>query len=93
MALDVSGDVFCSARHVGTETIMWFRYMDDSFVVWPHGLGSLQEFFVHIVSLRPTIEFTLEVEMVQFCDIPVLCRLQCRNSVEDRHKHNKYLIV
>ena len=27
------------------------------------------------------------------CDIPVVCRLQCRNKCEDRHKHNKYLIV
>ena len=27
------------------------------------------------------------------CDIPVVCRLQCINKCEDRHKHNKYLIV
>jgi len=67
MALDGSGDVFCSAGHVGTETIMWLRYVDDMFVVWLHGLDSLQEFFIHIIRLRPTIEFMLEVETIQFC--------------------------
>jgi len=67
MALDGSGDVFCSAGYVRTETIMWLRYVDDTFVVWLHGLDSSEEFFIHIIRLRTTIEFTLEVETVQFC--------------------------
>jgi hypothetical protein len=67
MALDGGGDVFCSAGHVRTETIMWLQYMDDTFVVWPHSLDSLQEFFIHVIHLRPTIKFTWEVETVQFC--------------------------
>lgn len=38
-----------------------------SFVVWPHGLDSLQEFIIHIISVRPTIMYTMEVETVHFC--------------------------
>ena len=61
MPLDGGWDVFCYAGHGGTETIMWLQYLDDTLVVWPHELDSLQEFFIHIISLRLTIKFTLEV--------------------------------
>jgi hypothetical protein len=66
MALDGGGDIFCSAGHVRTETIMWLWYMDDTFVVWPYVLDN-SLFFIHIFRLWPTIEFTLEVGTVQFC--------------------------
>jgi hypothetical protein len=33
----------------------WLRYVDDTFIVWPHGPDKLQEFFHHINNLRPSI--------------------------------------
>jgi hypothetical protein len=39
----------------------WFRYV-VTFVVWPHGPTRLQQFLHHLNSLRPTINFTMEVE-------------------------------
>jgi hypothetical protein len=27
---------------------VWLRYVDDTFVVWPHGPSSLQEFLCHL---------------------------------------------
>ena len=42
---------------------MWKRYVDDTFVVWEHGLESeLTLFLEHLNSLRPSIQFTCEVE-------------------------------
>jgi hypothetical protein len=50
-----------------------------TFMVWPHGLDSSQEYFIHISSVRPTIEFTLEVETMQFCS------WTCWSSWKDLH--------
>ena len=42
---------------------MWKRYVDNTFVVWEHGLESeLTSFLEHLNSLRRSIQFTCEVE-------------------------------
>ena len=42
---------------------MWKRYVDDTFLVWENGLESeLTSFLEHLNSLRPSIQFTCEVE-------------------------------
>jgi hypothetical protein len=40
----------------------WFKYVNNTFVVWPYGPGRLQRFLHHLNSIRPTIRFTMEVE-------------------------------
>ena len=40
----------------------WYRYVDDTFVVWSHGREKLEDFWKHLNSLHPNIEFTMEVE-------------------------------
>jgi hypothetical protein len=55
----------------------WLRYVDDTFVVWPHGPAKLQEFLHHLNSVRATIKFTMEVEAnntLQFLDDLVMKR-------------------
>jgi hypothetical protein len=55
----------------------WFRYVDDTFVVWPHGPTRLQQCLHHINSNRPTIKFTMEVEAnntLPFQDVLVMKR-------------------
>jgi hypothetical protein len=37
------------------------RYVDDTFVVWPHGPERLQNFLSSINSFRPSIQFTMEI--------------------------------
>jgi hypothetical protein len=39
---------------------VWLRYVDDTFVVWPHGPRSLQEFLCHLNSAKPTIQFAMK---------------------------------
>jgi hypothetical protein len=55
----------------------WLRYVDDTFMVWPHEPATLQEFLHHLNSLRSTIKFTMEVEVygtLPFLDIMVMKR-------------------
>jgi hypothetical protein len=39
----------------------WLRYSDDTSVVWPHKPTRLQQLFYHLRSVRPTIQFKMEV--------------------------------
>ena len=41
---------------------LWLRYVDDIFVVWPHGKDELQAFLEYINSIHSRIQFTLELE-------------------------------
>jgi hypothetical protein len=40
--------------------LCWFRYGDDTFVIWPHGPGSLAEFLDHMNGVHENIKFTME---------------------------------
>jgi retron-type reverse transcriptase len=42
--------------------VCWYRYVDDTFVIWPHGLDKLQEFQNHLNGLHKKIQFTMEIE-------------------------------
>ena len=41
---------------------IWLRYVDDTFVLWPHSRSDLNSFLDHLNSLRPSIQFTMEIE-------------------------------
>ena len=38
------------------------RYVDDTFVIWPHGLNKLNEFLNYINNIHSNIKFTVEIE-------------------------------
>ena len=40
----------------------YFRYVDDMFVVLKQGTKKLNNFFKHINSIHPNIQFTMEVK-------------------------------
>ena len=52
---------------------VWFRYIDDIFMVWTHGEEKLQEFLNDLNSFHDTIKFTAESsrETVNFLDVKV----------------------
>ena len=53
---------------------IWYRYVDDTFVVWEHRRQQLDEFLEHINGLRERILFTMEVEendKISFLDVLV----------------------
>lgn len=50
----------------------WFRYVDDTFVIWPHGPDRLTDFLTFLNSQHPNIKFTMEVERdrkIPFLDV------------------------
>ena len=42
---------------------MWLRYVDDTFVLWPHQ-EDVQKFLDPVSSIRPSIQFTKEKKQV-----------------------------
>ena len=51
------------------KTVYWFRYIDDTFVIWPQDKEKLTEFLNHFNRLHNKIQFTIEKEE---CHIPFL---------------------
>ena len=52
----------------------WLRYVDDTFVIWPHGPQHLQGFLDHLNNLHPNIKFTMDQEegnSIPFLDVKV----------------------
>ncbi|XP_060534544.1 uncharacterized protein LOC132706961 [Cylas formicarius] len=52
----------------------WFRYVDDTFVIWSHGEKELQIFLAHLKSINNKIKFTMETEKdgrLAFLDVQV----------------------
>ncbi|GFG37926.1 hypothetical protein Cfor_07414 [Coptotermes formosanus] len=57
--------------------LCWFRYMDDTFVIWPHGPINLEEFLERLYVLHRNIQFTMETEKedhLPFLDIDIYRR-------------------
>ena len=40
---------------------LWKRFIDDIFLIWPHGMDSLLEFIKHLNTVHSTIKFTSDV--------------------------------
>ncbi|XP_011862457.1 PREDICTED: uncharacterized protein LOC105559054 [Vollenhovia emeryi] len=65
----------------------WFRYVDDTVVIWNHGRETLPHFLTFINSQHPNIQFTMETE--QNSQIPFLDVLVRRNE-DGTLSHNVY---
>lgn len=53
---------------------MWVRYVDDTFVLWPHNAEDLEAFHAHLNAINPSIQFTCEKEeegTLAFLDVHV----------------------
>lgn len=51
------------AAHVYTyhlQPLLWLRFIDDIFMLWPHGVGELETFRTHLNTVHPSIKFTME---------------------------------
>ena len=52
---------------------MWLRYVDDTFILWPHQ-EDVQVILDHMNSIQPSIQFTMEKEQdnkLRFLDVLV----------------------
>jgi hypothetical protein len=60
------------------EPLCWFHYVDDTFVIWPHGPGKLSQFLDHLNSVHGNIQFTVDTERyghLPFLDINIYRKL------------------
>ena len=53
---------------------VWWRYIDDIFLVWEHGEEKLLEFIEYLNSISPHIKFTFKYsrESIEFLDVLVI---------------------
>ena len=42
--------------------VSWFQYVDDTFIIWPHGREKLTEYLNHLNGFHINIQFTMEKE-------------------------------
>ena len=67
----------CARKTSGTQGIataphsplIWWRYIDDIFLLWTHGEDKLNGFITYLNNLHPTIKFT---SSFPFNEIPFL---------------------
>ena len=55
---------------------IWWRYIDDIFLIWEHGKESLKLFLEKINSIHPTIKFTADgsYSLANFLDVKVILK-------------------
>ena len=41
---------------------LWLRYVDITFIIWPHGEDNLQTFNAHLNQFSPNVQFTIKME-------------------------------
>jgi hypothetical protein len=53
--------------------LCWYRYVDDTFVIWPHGQEKLMDFLNHLNGIHNNIQFTMDIEEghLPFLDIDI----------------------
>ena len=71
----------------------WYRYMDDTFVIWPHGQEKLMDFLNQLNGIHNKIQFTMEIEEaghLPFLDIDIYRKMDCSlgtQSLSETHPH------
>ena len=79
---------------ISLEPSMWLRYVDDTFILWPHQ-ENVQILLDHVNSIRPSIQFTMEKERdnkLSFLDVLVTRTEQgFRSSVYRKPFTGQYL--
>ena len=76
--------------------LIWWRYIDDIFLLWTHGEEKLNDFITYLNNLHPTIKFTssFSYNEIPFLDAKVMLlngRLETDLYVKPTDKH-QYLL-
>ena len=76
--------------------LIWWRYIDDIFLLWTHGEEKLNDLITYLNNLHPTIKFTssFSYNEIPFLDVKVMLlngRLETELYVKPTDKH-QYLL-
>ena len=74
------------------QTTLWKRFIDDIFMIWPHGMDSLLEFIKHLNTVHPTIKFTSDISITEiaFLDLIIYIKgnkLYTRLNTKSNDRH------
>ena len=76
---------------------LWKRFIDDIFLIWPHGMNSLTKFIEHLNTVHPPIKFTSDISetRISFLDLTIYIeqsKLHTRLYTKpmDRHMYLNY---
>ena len=58
-------------------------YIDDTFMIWQHTRGELDQFVSHLNSRHPTIRFTMEVSTSEIPFLDTLVKIKDQKLVTD----------
>ena len=87
----------CALKAFPLSPRVWIRYVDDTFVIWPHGKDALSNFLMHLNRQHSSIKFTKEEEtedrlpfldvMVERCGKKVSTTVYRKPTHTDRYIH------
>ena len=62
------------------QTKLWKRFIDNIFLIWPHGKDLLLEFIDHLNSVHPTTKFTSDISHteISFLDLTIYIKNSSR---------------
>ena len=63
--------------------LVWWRYIDDIFILWEHGEEEFKEFLEALNCYQPTIKFTAECSRVKINCLDVTVRKKDNQLVTD----------
>ena len=76
---------------------LWKRFIDDIFLIWPHGRNSLTKFIGHLNTVHPTIRFTSDISEteISFLDLTIyieqsILYTRIYTKPTDRHMYLNY---
>jgi hypothetical protein len=80
---------------VAHKPIYWFRYVDDTLIIWPHGQEKLTEFLNHHIGLHNNIQFTMKKEdsHLPFLDIDIYRKMDSslgHKSLLEAHPYESF---
>ena len=80
------------------QLLVWFRYIDDVFLLWTHGEGNLKRFLEELNNYDPNIKFTHEYSKkeIPFLDLKVAIKdgkITTDLYVKDTDRHTSTYII
>ena len=79
------------------QPLLWKRFIDDIFLIRPHGKNSLVEFIEHLNTVHPTIKFTSDISdtQISFLDLSIYINgstlhTRLHTKLTDRHMYLNY---
>ena len=76
---------------------LWKRFIDDIFLIWPHGIDSLLKFIEHLNTVHPTFKFSSDISYTEipFLDLTIYIRdfklyTRLYTKTIDRHMYLNY---